>query len=84
MTDRELRVGDRVTIGKGRTRYTVVVIVRAFALEYLDADYEAEASAAYRRAAVAVLVRNARSYWRGNARGRGRRVPLAKLSRVKR
>lgn len=81
MTARELRVGDRVTIGKGRTRYTVVVIVRGVA-HYLP-GFGAIADALHERAAVAVLVRNARSYWRGKARGRGRRVPLAKLSRVK-
>lgn len=79
MTARELRVGDRVTIGKGRTRYTIAAIIRG-------AHYEAtvDGEVAYSHKTTAVLVRNARTYWRGNARGRGRRVPLAKLSRVKR
>lgn len=82
MTARELRVGDRVTIGKGRTRYTLVVIVSAFV--HYHPGYGLEADAAVRSARVGVVVRNARTYWRGKARGRGRRVPLAKLSRVTR
>ena len=82
MTARELRVGDRVTIGKGRTRYTLVVIVRP-AAGYLR-DWGDVAAAERERASVGVVVRNARTYWRGKARGRGRRVPLAKLSRVTR
>lgn len=82
MTARELRVGDRVTIGKGRTRYTLVVIVRPTGFHLLG--YGLEADAAVRSASVGVVVRNAGTYWRGKTRGRGRRVPLAKLSRVTR
>lgn len=78
MTARELRVGDRVTIGKGRTRYTLVVIIRGGGYMMRDGIVVS------RYEEGAVLVRNARTYWRGKARGRGRRVPLAKLSRVTR
>lgn len=83
MTARELRLGDRVTISKGRTRYTVVVIVRGAKISWLP-EFDALGVREHWRADVAVVVRNARSYWRGKARGKGRRVALDRLVRVKR
>jgi hypothetical protein len=80
MTAREVTLGDRVTIGKGRARYTVVAIIRgALSVERIGPGLIES-----RSIASGVLARNGGHYWRGKARGRGRVVALARLVRVKR
>jgi hypothetical protein len=80
MTAREVKLGDRVTIGKGRTRYTVVAIVRgALSVERLGPELISTHSVA-----AAILARHGGRYWRGKARGKGRAVALDRLVRVKR
>ena len=81
---REVRVGDRVTIGKRRRRFTVVAIFRPVDHWIGAADerlplapptvalvLEHHARHAYRRAPLP-----------GEAGAKPRRVPLAKLARV--
>lgn len=77
---RELRAGDRVTLGKGRTRYTLVAIIRG-AVSVESVDYPLPR---WRDVAVGVISRTAGTYWRGKTRGRGRRVELDRLRLVNR
>lgn len=80
---REVRVGDRVRIGKGRRRFTVVAIYRPVSWwlgEALDVD------ALRSGLEVATIVesggRHAYASPKSKRRGKGRRVELARLVRA--
>lgn len=83
MSAREIRLGDRVTIGKGRTRYTVTAIIR-YSCAFVESAYTPGESLPSAKLVRAVLVRNRRTYWAGKKRGRGITVDVERLQRVKR
>ncbi len=75
-----LQLGERVTVGKSRRRYVVVVLIRGV----LDVATLGVTIDLHERrpVEVAVVARSVRAYWGGTRRGRGRRVAVSRLRRV--
>lgn len=79
---REVRVGDRVRIGKGRRRFTVVAIYRPVTWWLSDREAAEPVAPGTRATIVESGGRHAYASPKSRRRGKGRRVELARLVRA--
>lgn len=79
---REVRVGDRVTLGKSRRRFTVVAIYRPVSWWLSDREAAVAAEPGTRATIVERGGRHAYASPKSKRRGQGRRVDLARLVRA--